>query len=283
MDETVKQLNQAPPEATGSRLKKALIRSLAAFVAALLLLGVTRLSIVNLIKGPTEIVDLHSAQQGDFIKFGVSAIMGFYDENDASGENGTYAILPMQGKFVTLRLSPRYLESAEVVKTQSLGFLNGTSSDMDKYFMVEGTVKTLSEPLHDQLYRWFDGQKAWMQEIGLLPEVMDSAVYISDVVLEVDSVNGMNEGLVLAFTGLSALLLLYLLAELILMASGFYLRQPKKKDGIHEAADATTDAETPQENEDAIAASAEIFEEDKCEEGLSESDSPSGGETEGDQ
>lgn len=283
MDETVKQLNQESPEAVGSHLKKALIRSLAAFVAALLLLGVTRLSIVNFLKGPTEITDLHNAQQGDFVKFGVSAIMGFYDEKDVSGEKGAYAILPMQGKFVTLRLSPRYLESAEAVKTQSLDFLNGASSDMDKYFMVEGTVKTLPEPLHDQLYRWFDGQKDWMQGVGLLPEVTDSAIYISNVVLEVDSVNGMNEGLVLAFSGLSALLLLYVLAELVLMASGFYLRQPKRKDNALEAVEADPDVEAPQENEKAVDVPAEISEEDKHSVNIDAPDSSSGGETEGDQ
>lgn len=287
MDEKSKQLNQdtseATPGATNNRLKKALIRGLAAFVAALLLLGVTRLSIVNLLKGPTEIYDLHNAQQGDFVKFGVSAIMGLYDENDASGEKGTYAILPMQGKFVTLRLSPRYLESAEAVKTQSLNFLNGASSDMDKYFMVEGTVKTLSEPLHDQLYRWFDGQKSWMQEIGLLPEVQDSSIYISNVVLEVDSVNGMNEGLVLAFTGLAALLLLYLLAELVLMASGFYLRKPRKKAEVQEGTEIAAADEVPQEAGYAADVSAGISKEDSFTENIDAPDNESDTSTEDEQ
>lgn len=264
MDETVKQPSQETPD---SRLKKALIRSLAAFVAALLLLGVTRLSIVSLVKGPTEITDLHNAQQGDFVKFDVPVIMGFYDENDASGEKGSYAVLPMEGKFVTLRLSPRYLESAETVKGQFQDLLNGQSMDLDQYFTVEGTVKTLSEPLHDQLYRWFDGQKDWMQAIGFLPEVMDSAAYLSDVVLEVDSVNGMNEGLVLAFTGLAALLLLYLLVELVLMATGFYLRQPKIKTAL-------------QDGEETTDIVAEISEEDKPMENTDASDTLSDGETE---
>lgn len=282
MDETASQLNRNPAEARDRRLKKALIRSLAAFAAALLLLGVTRLSIVNLLKGPAEITDLHNAGQGDFVKFGVSAIMGFYDENNASGEKGVYAILPMQGKFVTLRLSPRYLESAEAVKAQSLDLLNGLSADMDKYFLVEGTVKTLPEPLHDQLYRWFEGQKTWMQEIGLLPEITDSAVYLSNVVLEVDSVNGMNEGLVLAFSGLSALLLLYVLAELVLMASGFYLRQPKKQGGAPENAEADFGGEVSPENAEPCNAPAEISEEDKETESIDASDIPSDGETEDD-
>ena len=287
MDEKTNEIiSEAPAlaqEAPGRRLKKALYRSLAAFVAALLLLGVTRLSALTLFKGPTDINDLHNARQGDFVKFGVSSIMGFYDETDASGNTGTYAILPMQGKFVSLRLSPRYLDSAKAIRTQTENVLNGLSTDMDQYFIVEGTVKTLSEPLHDQLYRWFADNLDWMQQIGLLMVVDDGADFVSDVVLEVDSVNGVNEGLVLAFTALAAALLLYVLVELVLMGSGFYLKGRKKKGEEPAAAEDTPEEPVSEETAETAEMETEISQEDKTEEVIDAPDSSPDGEIEEDE
>lgn len=248
------------PEAK-KRLHKALIRAGAALLAALLLLAVTKFSIVDLLKGAQESDSVQDEEIGTFVKRDVFAILGFFDAKadestdagtteDASisesltpadSTSGEYALVPMGGKFVTVHFTKRYLDSAYAIEAQTYGYINGSVSTLDSYVKIEGTTETLSEALSTQMYDWFALNKDWMVQAGVIADADDNAAYLSDVVLEVDTVKGMSEGLVYALTGLAAACVLYILAELILMATGFYLRAPKKKSSEEDNAEDTLD------------------------------------------
>jgi len=236
-----------PPEKSSPRLKKALLRAGAAFLAALLLLGITKLSALDLLRGAAEQDAVQDAELGAFVKRDIFAIIGFYaDEKRGETVTARYALVPMAGEFVSVYFTKRYLESAETVYTETNNYIDGAVAGLDKYFTVQGTTEALPENVSTQMYEWFTANKDWMVEKGVIADVGDSAEYLSDTVLVVDAVNGLNETLVLVLTGLAGLCLLYFAVELILMGAGFYLDRPKKaKVGAAEEAE---DAESAQED-----------------------------------
>jgi len=215
------------PHKKNARLKKALIRAGAAFLAALILVGVTQFAFIDMLRGATENDAVQDAALGSFVKRDIFAILGFYPDDGSDGTaTSQYALVPMSGKFVTVHFTKRYMESAEAVKTATYDYINGNIQTLDSYFVVEGTTATLSDELSTQMYDWFALNKDWMVEAGVISDTDDNAEFLSDVVLEVDAVKGMNETLVLVLTGLAAALLLYFFVELVLMAAGVYLDKP---------------------------------------------------------
>ena len=261
--EEVSEAAAGAPDAK-KKLHKALIRAGAAFLAALVLLAVTKLSIVDLVKGAKAADAVQDEEIGTFVKRDVFAILGFLDaeaETDteatatdattdvsttgtltpADSTSGEYALVPMGGKFVTVHFTKRYLESAYAIEAQTFSYINGSVSALDSYVTVEGTTKTISEDLSTQMYDWFALNKDWMVQAGVISDSDDNAVYLSDVILEVDTVNGQSEALVYVLTGLAAVCVLYIIVELILMATGFYLNGWKKKKAEDDSAEDVSD------------------------------------------
>ncbi len=254
-----------PMEKSSPRLKKALLRAGAAFLAALLLLGVTKLSALDLLRGAVEQDAVQQAESGAFVKRDVFAIIGFYaDETRGETITARYALVPMAGQFVSVYFTKRYLESAEAVFAETNSYINGEAAGLDKYFVVQGTVEALPESVSTQMYEWFAANKDWMVEKGVIADTGDSADYLSDRVLVVDAVNGLNETLVLVLTGLAALCLLYFAVELVLMGAGFYLDRPKKaKAGAADEADEAEDEKTAEDSVPAEDEAPQTEEEDQ--------------------
>ena len=252
------------------RLRNALLRAGAALLAAVILLAVTGRSLIDLKKGATASSAIQDEELGAFVKCEVFAFLGFYDAGaaasdeasaaTASASTGEYALVPMSDKFVTVHFSKRYLQSAAEIEAETYRFINGEISSFDKYMVVEGTTATLSEEMSTKMYEWFALNKDWMVQAGVISDTEDDADYLSDTVLEVDVVNSMSETLVFALAGLAAACVLYIIVELVLMATGFYLNGSKKKkdeeDGAEddsEEKELADEAEAGAENEIAAA------------------------------
>ena len=221
------------------RLRNALLRAGAALLAAVILLAVTGRSLIDLKKGATASSAIQDEELGAFVKCEIFAFLGFYDAGAAASDEanadtagasiGEYALVPMSDKFITVHFSKRYLQSAAEIEAETYRFINGEISSFDKYVVVEGTTATLSEEMSTKMYEWFTLNKAWMVEAGVIVDTDDIASYLSETVLEVDVVNSMSETLVFVLAGLAAACVLYIIVELVLMATGFYLNGPKKK------------------------------------------------------
>lgn len=234
---------------TKKKLHKALIRAGAALLAAIILLAVTKFSVIDLIKGAKEADTVQDEEIGTFVKRDVFAILGFLDaktDDTASTDtttdtsttgtltpaetaSGEYALVPMGGKFVTVHFTKRYLESAYAIEAETYGYINGSVSTLDSYVKVEGSTEKISEDLSTKMYDWFALNKDWMVQAGVIADTDDNASYLSDVIWEVDTVNSMSETLVCVLTGVAGVCVLYVIVELVLMATGFYLNGPKKK------------------------------------------------------
>ncbi|MEG1461087.1 MAG: DUF6709 family protein [Oscillospiraceae bacterium] len=229
-------MNETQTKTPNKKLRNALLRALAAALAGLILLAVTGFAFLDLIRGPKEVDLVQDEAVGSFVKRDVFVILGFYDEAEGAAKpdaekttptevSGHYALVPMGNKFVTVHFSDRYLKSAGAVLDDTYAFINQKLPGLDQYLTVQGTVDKLDEATSTKLYDWFGLNKDWMVQSGVIADTDDYADYLSDAVLEVDSVNGMNQNLVFALTGLAALCLAYAIVVLLMMAFGHYLEE----------------------------------------------------------
>ena len=209
-------------EATKRDLRFALIRCAAALILAAVLLLVSGFSIVDLAGGPVEYQAFEEAEPGSFVKCEISAIIGLY------GENEELALVPGGRQYVTVRFTGRYDESVRAVVEETEGFLAGNIYPLDKYVVVQGTVETLDEEQSALLKEWLELNREALISKGVASETIDMENYVSDKVLLVDTVNGKSQTLVFILTGAAALLVLYIIAEFIMMALGLYKNKKEK-------------------------------------------------------
>lgn len=210
------------------KLTFALIRCVAALVIAAILLAATGFSVVSLLRGPVESPAIQDEEQGAFVYRDVNIIIGFYAD-DANGDKvtGRYGLVPMNGKLATVRFTGRYLENAGKICDNTYDYFNGKTQALNEYVVVQGTVDTLTEDQSALMYDWFGLNKDQLVEIGFIGDTDDYAQYLSDEVLLVDTVQGYDQRIVIILSSIAGALLLYMLAEMVLMACGVY--KPKRK------------------------------------------------------
>lgn len=235
------------PKKPSKAMRSALFRAGAALIASILILAISKFSFLDLIKGPTESDSIQKEQAGAFVKRDIMAILGCYADSSA-GISGKYALVPMGNQFVSVHFTGRYLNSASTIETDTIKYISGNIGSLDKYVKVQGTVGKLSDDLSGKMYDWITQNKDWLVKDGIVPNVDDYSKYVSDAVLEVDTVNSMNQNLVFVLTGLAALCLVYMLVELILMVLGFYRGKiapatELRSAAVETAADAVSTAE----------------------------------------
>ena len=166
-----------------------------------------------------ETVAVQDEENGAFVKKEVIAILADYAPE---GEKGSYAVSPMNGKLVTINFTGRYQDSVDEIMNETAKLISGGISQLDKYTIVQGTVAELSEEQSTMLYDWFNANKEAMVANHVIADSYDAADYLSEKVLLVDTVDGRSQTMVMALSALAVLLLLYVIAELVLMALGFY-------------------------------------------------------------
>ena len=242
-----------------TRLRNALIRALAALIVAGLLLAIPGFAIFTLIKGPESISFNEGVEPGTFVSSDVNFFFGLYPEREGGVDR--YAAMFVSGRIVSVRFTDRYLENVNEIVEETSDYLNMNIGALDKYLTVRGTTEELSESVSGLMYSWFDLNYEQLLAVGL-PPTDDYAVYLSDAVLLVDTVDGYSETLVIVMAGISVLLLLYMFLELTLMCIGFYMPKAESctcgctecTDEVKTESASTTDA--ADEAEDASAGEA---------------------------
>lgn len=235
--------------ASSKKLRFALIRCVTALLLAGILLAATSFGVIGLLQGPVVTTAIQNEEEGAFVYCDINAILGFYADEATSGGKVTarYGIIAMGGKLISVRFTERYLESAGTLYTDTVDLINGNISELQNYIVVQGTVKTLSEENSALLYDWFGLNIDQLVAIGAVTDTEDYANSLSDNYLLVDTVEGINQNVVIAVSVIVGLLLLYMLVELVLMGTGFYLPKPESaaKDDASEAPESEGGADTP--------------------------------------
>lgn len=241
-----------PKKANFRSLKFALICCAGALVVAAALLYATRFAAVDIIKGAAEVASIQNEETGSFIKYRAFYILDNYADED-SGK--LYAVVPDVNQMVTINFSKRYEESVKALMEETEQQVLSGSYAQDKYVIAQGTVAELSEEQSTEMYEWFTENKESLIANHVISDAYDAADYLSDKVLLVDTVGGMNQTLVLVLSGLAVLLVLYVIAELVLMALGFY-KEPKPEQDETSAGESAEGA-SPEESTQSAPASEE--------------------------
>jgi hypothetical protein len=215
--------------APNKKLRSALIRAIAAALLAAVFLSATGFGVFELLGRPTDAKQVQD-EEGVFVYSDINIILGFYAEELTNGKLiARYGLIPMAGKFVTVRFTERYFESADSVCDSTYDYVNGKISSLDGFITVQGTFKRISEEVSGYMYDWFGVNREQLVSMGVIYETDDYADFLSDNIIEVDVINGMAQSKLISFSAVSGALLLYMLVELILMGAGFYLPKAEKE------------------------------------------------------
>lgn len=212
-------------EKTHLRRKAAALRLSAAIILAAVLLWVTDFAIGDILSGPRQVSSMDNLPEGSYVSANIGAIYDFYAEDyTASADEVTawYAVIPMDGQLVTLRLPARYFSSAETVINDTYDYINGFTGPQERYFAINGSVTAMSEELETRFYDWFAGNSGWMSDIGLVPAGADAGDYLSPYMIIADNIGPFYAVVTYIMTAIALCLLLYAVAVGIRLAAGGY-------------------------------------------------------------
>lgn len=246
------------PQNDPIRLRRALLRMLAAILAAVILLAISGFGVFKLLRGGKTFDAIDEVQPGDYVEHEVYLHLGYF----ASGYRGErvtekYAVIPINGQMVAFCFPERWFESADTIQSNTTSLISGESSMIDQYILVTGTVKAMPERVSSQLYSWFGENKDWMSQLGIIGEVEDYADYLPDVVVYVDAVGSMSCGWVAALSVIAALCLIYAVIVLVRIALKQYAEPDITVEITEDAEAASADAIPAEVTEAAEAPSPE--------------------------
>ena len=207
------------------KFRHAVIRAISAVLLALIFLAITGFAFIKLISGPSSVSDFDNVSDGDYVTANISLIMDFYAEGYAhtDGDATTlYAVTAGDEYFYTVIVPKRYFDSANTINQDTLNFMLGTRSSLNRYFTVTGTIYTLSDTELSYLYNWFTENMQWLQSSDVIGEVSDYSDYLSVYALRVDYIGNLPTVWVYILSSLAWLLLVYAIIVFIRIALGKY-------------------------------------------------------------
>lgn len=257
----------------------AFLRAALAVVLAAAVVAVSGFAFVYQCKGPTAVQDGAQLAGERYVSADVKWIMDVCGE-EVSSEGKTlyyYAVAPVGNRFVLLRFGADMLDDLTALEKSTMDYLTGTSMAMDIHLPVRGMAEKAQPGAYSLLSEWFNANIEWMNLAGVVGENPSASEYLANELILVDQVGAMHYLASLGLSVLAALLVLYAVAELLLVASGFYkdskvaarvakrLKAKKEKEkaaakAAKEAEKQAAEAEVPAVTEEAPAEEAPVAE-----------------------
>lgn len=202
----------------------AFLRAALAVVLAVAVVAVSGFACVYQCKGPTAVQDGAQLADERYVSADVKWIMDVCGEevNSAGKTLYYYAVAPVGNRFVLLRFGANMLDDLTALEKSTMDYLTGTSMAMDIHLPVRGMVEKAQPGAYSLLSEWFNNNIEWMNLAGVVGENPSASEYLANEVILVDQVGAMHYLASLGLTVLAALLVLYAVVELLLVASGFY-------------------------------------------------------------
>ena len=209
----------------------AVCRAAAALVAALILLSVTGFAFVDMLKGPVQVTNSNELNRGDYVEAQLAFVMDIVgvEKNAAGKDVAYYGVSPMGDTFTMIRFPVADFENIAAMEEATRSFLQGETVTMDFYMTVIGTVAPMDETLGGLLIEWFEENADWMIASGVIAETEDYSAYLGPQMIASGRVGAMNRGMALAMTILAALLVVYAIVEVLLVAMGVHERKAAPK------------------------------------------------------
>lgn len=193
-------------------------------LVALILLQSSGFAALDILRGARELEQLSVHETGTYTVKNIDYILDFYcEEYNSDGETTAwYAVVPQGGVLVTYILPRDYFESAEAVLYDTYDWLNGVTTERNRYFVAKGTVEILNPEAEESLYAWFSETNGWMREAGVVGEAEDYSEHLSIMAVRVGRIGSVSETAAYIMSGLAALLLAYTVVTVIRFALGKY-------------------------------------------------------------
>lgn len=209
----------------------AIVRVIAAVVLAAALLGITGFAFVDVLNGPVAMEEAAELSDGVYVQTDVAFVMDIIgvEKNAAGKEVAYYGVSPVGNTFAVIRYPAADFENVTALEAATKSFLQGEALTMDFYMTVTGAVEPMDETLGGLLIEWFEENADWMIVSGVIAETEDYSSYLCPYVIKSGRVGAVDMAVALVFSVLAALLVVYAIVEVLLVAVGVYDRKPAQK------------------------------------------------------
>lgn len=210
----------------------AIVRIIAAVVLAAALFGVTGFAFLDMLGGPSLVEDAGELSDGAYVEADVAFVMDIIgvERNGAGREVAYYGVSPVGNTFAVIRYPAADFENVTALEEATARYLLGEALTMDFYMTVTGTAVPMDETLGGLLIEWFEENADWMIAAGVIGETEDYSSYLCPYVIESGRVGTADIAVALIFSVLAALLAVYAIVEVLLVAIGVYDRKSAEKE-----------------------------------------------------
>lgn len=224
----------------------AIARIIAAVVLAAALLGITGFAATDILYGPTLVEEAGDLSDGVYVQADVAFVMDIIgvEKNGAGKEVAYYGVSPVGNTFAVVRYPAADFENVTALEEATASYLQGEALTMDFYMTVTGTVVPMGETLGGLFIDWFEQNADWMIAAGVIGETEDYSGYLCPYVIESGRVGTVDMAVAVIFSVLAALLAVYAIVEVLLVAMGVYNRKPAQKEKKEEPVTAAPAVET---------------------------------------
>ncbi len=244
----------------------AIVRAVAAVVAAFALLAGSGFGFIPLLRGPETVEEGAELQSGGFVKADVPFVMDIFgvERRDSGKAVAYYAAVPIGNTFVAVRFPASEYENALAMEEATTDCLRGDRAPMEIHLSVTGTTAVTDPAVAELLEKWFENNAQWMSSIGLITQVEDYSVYLGNITIESGRVGRLSFGACLAMTIAAAVLLVYAVLEFVLVGAGVYNKKRVNKEmkepapaAAYTATGAEAGTETAAEEQSAVSEAEE--------------------------
>ena len=225
--------NGAAPEddPMPKRKKFAVARCCIALALTAAILLATNFGAFHLMFGGADLTEANLAPN-KYLTFNVDTVIDYLSEEyksgaasatdasatDTSSAAARWVIIPCQGQLAIIRLPQRYLEDGDTIAVQTYYQLySGTAAD--KYFIVSGAVKKVPDDIAAKYADWYNQNALYMYQYGFIDKVDQTAI---TYYVDVDSTGIFGDTACTVVSCVGAALLLYAIAELVLILRHHY-------------------------------------------------------------
>ncbi len=216
------------------RKNMAVLRGTAAVVLAVLLLALTGFGAFRLMAGPEAVTDGAELKNGAYVSARLTYVMDIIgvEKNGSGGIKAYYAAAPIGDKFVAVRFPASDAEHLLELEEATDDFLQGRAAVIPFFMTVSGAVRPLTEDTAAILSEWFSENAGWMSQAGVITAVENYGDYLSGLMIDTGGIGSVSVGMAVTAAVLAALLLVYAVAEFILIGLGRY-DKPRRKEDAH--------------------------------------------------
>lgn len=201
--------------------KRMMPKIIALFAAALLLLIATRFGIFSLILGPTT-ADKTAAEdlQGKYVSFDASESIAAYASLGSSGSaKMQYYVLTWGDKYISITAAPEHYNLLDAASEQSQEYYLGDLTELSPLGELRGTVVRLEDDLKEFMVSGITG-------IGIpgADTAEEAEAHVVPYTIKLGYVGWLPQTWCLIFTALALLCIAGAVALLVLLNTGYYLK-----------------------------------------------------------